>query len=56
MLSLGSKCAKGLAFILSKCNDIFLHIKASQFDYEENITYFIRHYKVDMTLVSPVSM
>ena len=51
MLSLGSKCVKGFALILSKCNDIFLHIKASQFDHEENITHFIRHCKVDMTLV-----
>jgi len=46
-LVLLSVTVKGFALILSKCHGIFLHIKASQFDYEENITCFIRHYKVE---------
>lgn len=28
----------------------FLHIQTSQFDYEENIPSYLRHYKIDVTL------
>ncbi|MFH1012055.1 MAG: hypothetical protein V1784_12585, partial [bacterium] len=38
------------AFVFGKCHDVFLHSQSSPVDYEENISHFLRHHKVDVTL------
>ena len=52
MFTFGSKCVKSFALLFGEYHDVFLHIQSSQIDYEERMLHSLRHYRVDITIVS----